>query len=332
MLRARECRAQAAAQVTAEAAAEAAAREAAAEAAARAARAAGPRREHTQGVIDLHTHSRCSDGTDPPERIVELASVAGLTAVALTDHDTFSGLDAARSRAEELGIALVGGCEVSCAYRGASAHVLVYFARELDGPLAEELVTLRRDRVWRNRAVAERLVDLGFPDPYEEVVSDAAREDSVGRPHFAAWMVRKGFATSIPDAFERFLAEGRPAHVAKEHIRPGEIAAAARASGGVVALAHPHTLGLEPEALDRAAGELAEMGFSGLECHYARYDPGAREALAAIARRHGLVATGGSDYHGLVKEGLAVGVGEGDLRVEDAVLDELQARRPCESG
>ncbi|MGH9109568.1 MAG: PHP domain-containing protein [Acidimicrobiales bacterium] len=279
-------------------------------------------------MIDLHTHSTCSDGTDPPARVVQLAAAAGCSAVALTDHDTLAGLEEAGRGAVGTGIRLVPGCEVSCAFRGRSAHVLVYFVAGDGGPLGDELARLRLDRVERNRLLVDRLVGLGAPVTYDEIVAEAAGEESVGRPHVAAVLVRHGLADSVPDAFDRWLAEGRPAHVPKARVPPAEIAALARASGGVAVLAHPYTLDLAPEGLAGAVAELAGAGFAGIESYYARYAPDERAALAGLAQRNGLVATGGSDYHGLVKAGLSVGTGEGDLEVPDHVLEELEARRP----
>ena len=279
-------------------------------------------------MIDLHTHSTCSDGTDPPRRIPELAVAAGCSAVALTDHDTLAGLDEAARRAAEVGVRLVPGGEVSCAYRGRSAHVLVYFVDGGDGPLQEELVRLREDRRTRNLRLVERLQELGMPVTYEEIVAEAAGEESVGRPHVATVLVRHGFAESIPDAFDRWLASGRPAHVPKARVAPAEIADRARASGGVAVLAHPLSMELGPSGLEEAVAELSAAGFAGIEAIYGRYSPHDRAMLARLAQRHGLVATGGSDYHGTVKAGLSVGTGEGDLRVPDHVLDELEARRP----
>jgi 3',5'-nucleoside bisphosphate phosphatase len=280
-------------------------------------------------VIDLHTHSTCSDGTDPPERIPELAAAAGCSAVALTDHDTLSCLDRARVRAGQLGIEMVPGCEVSCLYRGASAHVLVYFVEEGTQPLDTELARLRDDRVARNRRLAARLAELGVPITYDDIVAEAATESSAGRPHVAALLVRRGLAESVPDAFDRWLGEDGPAYVPKARVTPAAIAAAAASSGGVAVLAHPLTLGLEGAALDDAAAELAEAGLTGIEAYYGRYTPGERTALVALARRHGLVPTGGSDYHGTVKTGLTIGTGEGDLSVPDGVLVELRERRPA---
>jgi len=279
-------------------------------------------------VIDLHTHSLVSDGTDPPERIAELAAAAGCSAFALTDHDTFSGLEAARVRAADLGVRLVDGCEVSCSFRDTSAHVLIYFVGDGEGPLQDELVRLRADRVARNRVLAARLRELDLPVSYDEVVAEATGEESVGRPHFATVLVRLGAADSVPDAFDRWLGRGAPAYVPKARVAPAVIIRQARDSGGVAVLAHPFTLGLDDSALAGAVAELAEAGLAGLEATYARYTPHQRAALTTLAQRAGLVATGGSDYHGTIKPGLSVGTGEGDLSVDDAVLERLAARRP----
>jgi 3',5'-nucleoside bisphosphate phosphatase len=280
-------------------------------------------------VIDLHTHSTCSDGTEPPEAIAEMAASAGCAAVALTDHDTLSGLPAARARAVELGVDFVNGCEVSCLFKERSAHVLCYFVEEGEGPLQDELARLRDDRVERNKKLVDKLHDeFGMPITYDEVVAEAAGEESVGRPHFAAVLVRQGAADSTQDAFDKWLGAGKPAYVPKARVAPALIAQLARASGGVAVLAHPYTLRLGDADLQAAVRELAAAGFSGIEAEYGRYSPDERAALRQLAQRAGLVATGGSDYHGTVKPDLFVGVGQGDLRVPDSALEELEARRP----
>ena len=281
-------------------------------------------------MIDLHTHSTVSDGSDPPERIPELAAEAGCRAVALTDHDSMAGLAVARARADELGVRLVPGCEISCRPMGSggSPHVLVYFAGEDDGPLAEELVRLRGDRRQRNLAMADRLADLGLPVTYDQAVAEAGTEEGMGRPHFATALVRAGAADSVQDAFDRYLAAGRPGYVTKGRLEPAEVAALAAASGGVAVLAHPYSLGLEGDDLAALVAALTEAGFVGIEAIYGRYSPRQRTELGNLARRFDLVATGGSDHHGTVKPDLTVGTGTGDLKVPDRVLVDLEARRP----
>jgi predicted metal-dependent phosphoesterase TrpH len=280
-------------------------------------------------MIDLHTHSDVSDGSDPPERIPELAAEAGCSAISLTDHDSLAGSGPARARADQLGLMFVPGCEVSCRPMGPGGmHVLVYFVEDEGSPLGVELVRLRADRRKRNRALADRLVALGVPITYEMVVAQARDEASVGRPHFAAAMVAVGAAESIDDAFATTLANDRPGFVPKARLSGAEVAHLARSSGGVAVLAHPFSMGVEGADLAGAVAELADAGFAGIEALYGRYSPRQRQQLTNLARRFDLVATGGSDYHGAPKPDLRVGTGQGDLRVPNQVLSMLEARRP----
>jgi len=277
-------------------------------------------------VIDLHTHSNVSDGSDPPHRIPELATAAGCRAVALTDHDRLDGVAAAGVRATELGIELVPGCEISCEVDRGTMHVLVYFVEDGEGPLQDTLVRLQRARDTRNERMVARLVELGVPVTVEEVEQEAGGL-GVGRPHVAAVLVRHGAAGSIQDAFDRWLAKGRPAYLDKERLTPDEAMRLARASGGVPVLAHPFSLELEPAPLEARVGELAALGLAGIEAVYGRYTQDDRAGLTALARRRDLVATGGSDHHGTYKPDLHVGVGTGDLDVPDTALEALRTRR-----
>ncbi len=281
-------------------------------------------------MIDLHTHSTVSDGSDPPERIPELAAEAGCSAVALTDHDSLVGLVAARKRAAELDVTLIPGCEVSCRSVGKGGmHVLVYFVEDDDGPLSAELTHLRVDRHHRNIRLADKLASMGLPITYAEVVAEAGGEEGIGRPHFASVLVKAGAADSIQDAFDRFLANGRPGFVPKSRLEALDVARLATASGGVAVLAHPYSLELEGADLAALVGELATAGFGGIEAIYGRYSPRQRQDLSNLARRFDLVATGGSDHHGTIKPDLTVGTGRGDLKVPDQVLIDLEARRPA---
>ena len=276
-------------------------------------------------MIDLHTHSTVSDGSDAPERIPVLAAEAGCTAVALTDHDRLDGIDAARASAAEVGVELVAGCELSCEvgdlWGHGTMHVLVYFLEPGEGPLQDELVHLQQVRDRRNEIMCERL-DLSYDDLQAEAGGIGA-----GRPHAAALLVRAGRAESIQDAFDRWLAKGRPGYVEKVRLAPADALRLAVASGGMPVLAHPRSLELEPAALRSAIDELRTLGLVGMECEYGRYDAEARSALRDLAASLDLVATGGSDHHGTYKPDLRVGVGRGDLSVPDTALDQLKARR-----
>ncbi|MDA8265109.1 MAG: PHP domain-containing protein [Actinomycetota bacterium] len=278
-------------------------------------------------MIDLHTHSTCSDGSEPPMRVVDLAHAAGCTAMALTDHDGLSGIAEARARAEETGIEMIAGCEVSCRFEPGTQHILCYFAEPGDGPLEDQLARLRSEREERNRRLVLRLNELGIPVSHE-LLEEEAGGGAVGRPHFAAVLFHLGAVSSYQGAFDTLLAKGGPAYIPKASVDAPTLIAAARASGALAVLAHPLSLGLDPRALEREVRDLAGSGLVGLECWYGRYSPSQRRDLAALAARHGLVATGGSDFHGSYKPELRVGIGQGDLEVPDSVLSELEERRP----
>jgi len=283
-------------------------------------------------VIDLHTHSTVSDGSDPPARIPELAEAAGCRAVALTDHDRLDGVGAAGARAAELGIAFVPGVEVSCQvpFPG-SMHLLVYWVEPGEGPLQDALVRLQDERAARNRRMVDRLAALGLPVTWEDLVAEVGDRGTggIGRPHVAQVLVRTGVVGSQQEAFDRYLAKGRPAYVNRGRLSPGTAITLACASRAVPVLAHPLSTGLDPADLEANVAEWAALGLGGVESIYGRYTPAERAGLTDLAHRTGLVATGGSDHHGSYKPDLRVGVGRGDLDVPDRVLDDLAARRPA---
>lgn len=282
-------------------------------------------------MIDLHTHSTVSDGSEAPEKIPALAAASGCTAVALTDHDSVAGHPAAAAAAEEWGVTLVRGCEVSCralSGAGRSMHVLVYFVDGDEGPLHDELARLRDDRRHRNVALVARLQQLGVPVTFDDLVAEAGGEEGIGRPHMAALLVRRGVALDLADAFDTWLGDAGRAYVPKARLSAGDLAKVASEAGAVTVLAHPLSLGLEGPALESAVRELAEAGLSGLEALYGGYGSPRRRELESLARRLGLVPTGGSDFHGSFRPGMAVGTGSGDLQVPESALEELAARRP----
>ncbi|MBV8951842.1 MAG: PHP domain-containing protein [Actinobacteria bacterium] len=279
-------------------------------------------------MIDLHTHSTVSDGTDSPRELVALAAAVPLTALAVTDHDTLEHVEEATAAGVEHGVRVVPACELSCTVPpGVGAmHLLVYFPN-LAGPLSPRLRDLQHARSTRNELIVARLRHAGIDVTLDEVLAEAGA-GVVGRPHIAAVLVRKGVAASIDEAFERWLSKGRPAYVERTRLGPEEAIDLAHRSAAVTSLAHPGTLELSADGLEQFVERLAATGLDGVECDYARYSSDEREALRALAGRHGLVATGGSDYHGHNKPGLAVGVGYGDLTVPDDALAALESRRP----
>jgi len=278
-------------------------------------------------VIDLHTHSKASDGSDSPSALMALAGRNGLAAIALTDHDTVEGLAEARAAATAAGVRLVEGCELSCEVERGTMHLLVYFLADGPGPLQDQLSGLQAARADRNRRIVAVLQDHGLDVTLDEILVEAGG-GSVGRPHVAGVLLRKGYVTSIQEAFDQWLANGRPAYLDRERLMPAEAIALAHASGAVAVLAHPTTLGYDESELEVFVAALATAGLDGMECEYGRYSPELRSDLRAMAGRLGLAVTGGSDYHGRYKPDIALGTGTGDLNVPDTLLAELEARRP----
>jgi len=278
-------------------------------------------------VIDLHSHSTASDGSDSPRRLVELARRRGLTALALTDHDTVEGLAEAREAAAGAGVRLVPGCELSCEAGEATMHLLVYFLDDGPGPLQDRLAGLQAARSDRNRRIVTALQEHGLDVTLEEILAEAGG-GSVGRPHVAGVLVGKGYVASIQEAFDVWLAKGRPAYLERERLLPAEAIALAHASKAVAVLAHPTSLGFDGPALEEFVAGLAADGLDGMECEYGRYAPELRASLRSLAGGLGLAVTGGSDYHGRYKPDIALGTGTGDLDVPDHLLEALEARRP----
>jgi 3',5'-nucleoside bisphosphate phosphatase len=281
-------------------------------------------------VIDLHSHSTMSDGTDTPTEVVRLASEAGLSALALTDHDTLDHVAEARAAAGACPVRLIPGCEISCELAGrapGSMHLLVFFVDDGAGGLQDRLAALQVARNERNVQIVEALNAHGVPITVEAVRAQAG-PGSVGRPHIARVLMEMGHAASIQEAFDVWLGKGQPAYFERDRLEPEDAIELTHASGGVCSVAHPRSLGLADDALDDFVGVLAGAGLDGLECEYGAYLPEERAPLHELARRHGLAPTGGSDYHGENKPGLSVGIGRGDLCVPDELLTELESRRP----
>ena len=275
-------------------------------------------------VIDLHTHTTHSDGSDTPGELIAKAGRAGARAIAITDHDTVAGLREGRAAARQLGIEFVNGIEISADYSPGTMHILGYFIAS--DVIVSELIELKEARDRRNPKIATRLKELGVDIEYEEV-SALAGGEMVGRPHFARLMVEKGYALSIQDAFNRFLAKGAPAYVEKKRLSPAGAIRLIHGAGGVAVLAHPYQLKLSCfDEFESLTADLVRLGLDGIEAIYSRHNEQERDAYCQIARRHGLMTTGGSDYHGDLKPDLAVVTGKGDLEVPYELLEEMKAR------
>lgn len=273
-------------------------------------------------VIDLHVHSNCSDGTDSPRRLVELAASAGVELFALTDHDTLSGIKEASAAGDELGVQVITGTELSCHHGSRAVHLLAYFFSDPPEQFMEFLQGRRDQRDSRNIRLAASLQSQGIEITIDDVMAKAEGE-AVGRPHFAAVLVERGYVSSIEEAFATHLGSKSPFFVGSRDLDATEAIEVVRQSGGATSWAHPLMNTTTRDEIIGASEELRSAGLTGLESWYSSYSPDDRRWLARLARRSGLVPTGGSDYHGEFKPGLSVGRGNGDLDIPMSVFDEL---------
>jgi len=278
-----------------------------------------------QQRIDLHTHSTASDGTFTPAELMRAAKAAGLSAVALTDHDTFEGLPEARAEAGALGVELVPGCELSLEYADLPTHLLALFVDERPGRVVAELTRVREARARRNDIMLEKLRQVGV----NLDMADVARRASgvVGRPHMAQAMVAAGVVRTFEEAFTRFLGRGGLAYVPKEKLTPREAIAAVHADGGLAVLAHPYLLSQQPRQIEALLTELAGLGLDGVEVFYTEHSEAYTALVGRLADGLGLLKSGGSDFHGAVKPGVKLGRGRGGLFVPGSLLDAMKQAR-----
>lgn len=247
--------------------------------------------------IDLHTHSNRSDGTFSPAEVVRRAGGLGLEVVALTDHDTTAGLDEAIATGVELGVEVVPGVELSAEYDRTSVHVLCYWPDVTDPDLQAELQRLRDDRFRRGERMVERLRALGFEISFERVAQIAGGENIV-RPHVAQAMVEAGIVDTEREAFDLYIADGGPAHVPKHALDPVDAVELILQAGGICVLAHPGMWGDQTSVPEELIERMAAAGMRGLEVDHTDHDEGTRAHYGRLARRLGVIPTGGSDCHG----------------------------------
>ena len=258
-------------------------------------------------TIDLHTHSRVSDGTAAPRDLVHAAKAAGLDVVALTDHDTTLGWDEAAAAAEEVGIGLVRGIEVSTRFRDAGVHLLAYLPDPADAALQAELARIVQGREDRVPTMLARLRELGIPATEEALAASAGDSEITGRPHVADLLVRLGVVRDRDQAFAEYLSDGGPAFVDRYAADLVEMIALVRGAGGVPVIAHPWGRGSAHVLDEPAIVVLKEAGLAGLEVDHLDHDPHTRDRLRDIAGRLDLVVTGSSDHHGTGKTGHDLG-------------------------
>jgi predicted metal-dependent phosphoesterase TrpH len=276
--------------------------------------------------VDLHCHSTASDGTLSPTEVVQLAKRSGLTALALTDHDTIAGCAEAAAAAKEIGIDFLPGIEISAEFpHPGTMHILGYGVDPKSETLSKLTDTLIAGRDNRNPRIIAKLQELGLKITMEEVEQEAGGQ-VVGRPHIAAILLRKGYVKTIKDAFNKYLAQGAPAYFDKERLTPKQALQMIRDSGGLPVLAHAIQLRTENDAqLERIIKDLLDLGLVGIEVYHSDHNDDWIAKCEHFAKKYNLLKTGGSDFHGTNKTHIKLGDARGH-QVPRVLFDDLVAR------
>ena len=272
--------------------------------------------------IDLHTHSTCSDGTLTPSEVVKLAKDKGLYAIALTDHDTIDGLAEAIEAGKKCGIEVITGIEFSVA-ADTEIHMLG-LGFDLDCPAITEILgemIIQREK--RNHIVIEKLAEIGIHITIEDILAEAT-SPVTGRSQIAKAMIKKGYVSTVKEAFDKYLHFGRPAFVERSTLSPEDAIDIIHKSGGKAFLAHLNQTGKTTDELYSALSYLKECGLDGIEGYYTEYTEEMNIAYRKIAEDLGLILSGGSDFHGANKDGYEIGTGKGNLKIPYEILDKIK--------
>jgi predicted metal-dependent phosphoesterase TrpH len=277
------------------------------------------------GNVDLHLHTTASDGVMTPSQIVNYAKNRGLLAIAITDHDTVEGVEEGLLEGERIGLEVIPGIEISAEHSPGSMHLLGFFIDIRHPLLKERLGYLQRARAERNPRMAEKLNKLGIDITFDEV-QKVSGGGQVGRPHFAQVLLEKGYVRSFQEAFDRFLKKGASAYVEKMRFSAEESIHFINEANGVTVLAHPNTLQLNGYSeLENLILRLVKKGLKGIEAFYPEHSALEVAQYKTLAERHGLLVTGGTDYHGIEKNGLDIGVGRGEMKLPYSIVENLKA-------
>lgn len=269
------------------------------------------------GRADLHIHTTASDGHLTPAQVVEEAARVGLAAIAISDHDTVDGIEEATETGKRLGIEVVPAVEINTDIGPIEVHILGYFIDWRSEKLGKQLFKLRNGRVGRCRKIVEKLKALDIPITLEQVIEEAA-SGSVGRPHVAQVLCKAGVVETTADAFNKYLVRGAPAFVERSKLSPHEAVTIVVESGGVAGIAHPSHSGH-----DELIPQLMKYGLGAIEVFYPNQPSVVTQRYQSLARKYGLIATGGSDAHGYTPEGNTY---IGAMTVDITVVEQLRER------
>lgn len=277
-------------------------------------------------MIDLHTHSTESDGTLTPEELMQLAADTGLSAIALTDHDTVGGLSKAEPVARQLGIELIPGIELSTDYNGTEVHMLGFYIDNTNPAFLAKLQEFIDSRDVRNEKMAFLLQKEGFDITLEQLYQEYP-ESVITRAHFARYLVEHGFVKDRDTVFRKYLGDNCRCYVPREKITPFEAIDLIRLGGGLSFFAHPVLCHMNHDRLRFFVKDLKEAGLTGMEAIYSMNTPGDERNMKKMAEEFGLLISGGSDFHGENKPYIHLGTGRGNLRIPESILEEIKRKR-----
>ena len=275
--------------------------------------------------IDLHTHSLCSDGAQSPAEVVRTAYDAGLSAIALSDHDSIAGVQEAMDAGKSLGVEVIPAVELS-AQSDTELHILGYFVDIHNQKLKEAMAYALQVRDERQEEVCRKLNEQGFEITMDELRAEANGNAVLCRAHFAQIMVRKGYAESVKDAFNRYLSVGCYAYSNRQALTGPEAVSLIREAGGIAVAAHLHLIKMPDDQLKEYLKSLIPYGLDGVEGYYTDYTPDMETRYRTMAKELGLVISGGTDYHGANKPHISIGKGRGELEIPYSVLEGLRQR------
>lgn len=277
-------------------------------------------------LIDLHVHSTASDGTLSPSEVALYAKSKGLSAIALTDHDTVAGIEACRDTGLKVGVIVIPGIEFSADFHGKELHILGYYIDPHHEGLSKALTSLMTARATRNQEMIQRLNALGMPITLADCLSDTLPQAAITRAHIATALLNKGYVQDRKEAFSRYIGDGKPAFVPKTKMTVAQCTSLIHQAGGLAVLAHPMLYGYDHKDLTDVLRGLASEGIDGVECLYATHKKEDITYLLNMCLQLKLFPTGGSDFHGKNKPLLDLGTGYGNLAIPFNILEAMRER------
>lgn len=275
--------------------------------------------------VDLHVHSTYSDGTNTPAELIELAKEEGLSAIALTDHDTLDGIPDALNAAKNEPVQLIPGVELSTNFNNTEVHIVGLFIDYKNPQINEYLEVQRQSRIDRNIQMCQKFCDIDIEITYEkmcELYPDAV----ITRAHFADYLVKNKYTGDRNEAFDRYLSPGKPCYVSRHKVDPAQAIDVIHKACGVAILAHPILYHLGKEQMNALLNHVCDAGIDGIEAIYSTYKPADERYIRKLAGERGLLISGGSDYHGANKPNIKLGRGLGHLFIPYEVLENLSKK------